>query len=225
MPPRGKKAKKGDKDKVPLPAAGERSAQQSVKAVGKYGYRGVFENGNNYKAHISHGGKKEELGTYDTVVAAAVAYNKRAEELKKPLNKISPEALANDQGKKLETKGPAPKTRQGPFLTVESAGDARRKFYGTILAVGGGVRLGSGRASVTAALCTNLLAAIPNPSMVASNAVAGALVVQDCRSLFRLPQEQREAAKTLMERLDVVLKKLSSLARRDKKVWEMVVGC
>ena len=94
-----------EEEEVPLPGVGEVTAQQSGVAVGKSGYRGVHEQpGGKWQARIGDGEKREDVGTFTTTVAAAVAYNKRAKELKRPLNSISPELLADDDGQRVYRK-------------------------------------------------------------------------------------------------------------------------
>ena len=47
----------------------------SNKAVG---YRGVYKNRKKFKASIVVGGKQQHIGTFDTAIAAAVAYDNAA---------------------------------------------------------------------------------------------------------------------------------------------------
>lgn len=54
----------------------------SIHKVGKTGYRGVTKEGGVYKAQISHNMIKIGIGRYDTPLDAAIAYDKKATELK-----------------------------------------------------------------------------------------------------------------------------------------------
>ena len=173
---------------VPLPMVGEVTAQQSSgQAVGKTGYRGVYEMGSNYQVRIKNGKKLEELGTFTSTVAAAVAYNKRAKELKKPLNSISPELLANDDGQRVYPKG-----REQSGGAGQQAG-LKRPQGGARNATDGGATRGArhkadadrrgdgGRGDQRGQVSSELLAMflVPSPAITASSSSSRAKRAED----------------------------------------------
>ena len=47
----------------------------------KLGFKGVHRSGDKYRAYVQHNGAKHHLGYFDTVEAAALAYERKAKEL------------------------------------------------------------------------------------------------------------------------------------------------
>ena len=56
--------------------------QNQTKVRGRIKYRGVMMNGKRYRAALTYGGERYNLGTYDTPKEAALAYDMKARELR-----------------------------------------------------------------------------------------------------------------------------------------------
>ena len=77
--------------------------RNTKKNTSKSGYRGVYQDGNSYRATLYHGKERYELGFFKSAEEAARAYNSKSEELfglTRSLNKIGeidPYAVADEQ--------------------------------------------------------------------------------------------------------------------------------
>lgn len=73
-----------------------KAVRNTRKTINQTGFRGVCKEGNRYRAVIYNGSQKIDLGFFDTPETAALAYNKKSEELfgrTRSLNNIKPSRI------------------------------------------------------------------------------------------------------------------------------------